>query len=89
MTHLNEIIQNFSQQARQQVPKGVLDPDLWIDQYNIILSNLVITECLNIINNTKEHKEVQDGWHPYDEGWNPALEEAEENIKQYFSLKQE
>jgi hypothetical protein len=51
------------------------------------LSNLVIKECLDIINNTKEHKTPQDGWNECDEGWNVALEEAEEQIKQHFSLK--
>lgn len=59
---LNKIVKDFSDQARQQVPSGVLEPDLWIEQYNLILARLILEECLSKIDELRDGME-EDGDH--------------------------
>jgi hypothetical protein len=42
-------IQQLAEQARAEVPKGILTPDLWIEQYNQILGRLIIAECVTVM----------------------------------------
>jgi hypothetical protein len=42
-------IQQLADQARAEVPKGNLTPDLWIEQYNLILGRLIIDECVKVM----------------------------------------
>lgn len=46
---MNERIQKLSDQARAEVPKGILAPDVWIEQYNKILGRLIINECVTVL----------------------------------------
>ena len=46
---MNERIQKLADQAREEVPKGILAPDAWIEQYNQILGRLIINECVKVI----------------------------------------
>ena len=46
---MNERIQQLADQARAEVPKGILAPDLWIEQYNLILGRLIIDECVKVM----------------------------------------
>ena len=48
---MNDLIQNFAEEAKNSVPKNVLAPDLWIKEYNRILGELIVRECANIANN--------------------------------------
>lgn len=44
---MNEaIILSLANQARDSVPKMVLEPEDWIKQYNLIFGRLVIEECI-------------------------------------------
>lgn len=46
---MSELIQQLADQARAEVPKGILAPDLWIEQYNEIFGRLIIYECIKVI----------------------------------------
>lgn len=45
---MNRRIQELADQAKSQVPKGILSPDLWIEQYNRIFAELIVRECVLI-----------------------------------------
>ena len=42
---MNNRIQELAKQAKDSVPKDVLSPDLWIEEYNRIFAELVVREC--------------------------------------------
>ena len=46
---MSELIQQLADQARAEVPKGILAPDVWIEHYNAILGRLIINECVKVI----------------------------------------
>lgn len=46
---MNTRIQELADQAKSQVPKGILAPDLWIEQYNQKFAKLIIEECCDLI----------------------------------------
>jgi hypothetical protein len=46
---MSDLIQQLADQARAEVPKGILAPDLWIEQYNLILGRLIIDECVKVM----------------------------------------
>ena len=37
----------LANEAKESVPKMILDPEEWIKQYNIIYGRLIIRECIN------------------------------------------
>ena len=43
---MNDLIQKLSDQAKESVPRGILAPDLWIQEYNRIFAELIISECV-------------------------------------------
>ena len=45
---MNRRIQELAEQAKSQVPQGILAPDLWIEQYNRIFAELIVRECVLI-----------------------------------------
>lgn len=46
---MNTRIQELAKQAKSEVPKGILAPDAWIEQYNLILGRLIINECVTVL----------------------------------------
>jgi len=42
---VNDLIQKLSNQAKESVPRGILAPDLWIQEYNRIFAELIVREC--------------------------------------------
>ena len=42
-------IQQLADIAKNSVPKGILTPDKWIEEYNKIFAELIIKECLTIV----------------------------------------
>lgn len=46
---MNTRIQELAEQAKNQVPKGILAPDLWIQEYNRIFAELIVWECCDLI----------------------------------------
>jgi hypothetical protein len=46
---MSELIQKLAEQAKAEVPKGILAPDLWIEKYNEILGRLIIQECVTVM----------------------------------------
>lgn len=45
---MNTRIKELADQAKNQVPKGILAPDLWIQEYNRIFAELIVRECADI-----------------------------------------
>lgn len=45
---MNTRIQELAEQAKNQVPKGILAPDLWIQEYNRIFAELIIKETIQV-----------------------------------------
>jgi hypothetical protein len=41
-------LEALSLKARAAVPKGVLDPDKWIKEYNKNFAELIVRECIAI-----------------------------------------
>ena len=46
---MSNLIKQLADQAKSQVPKGILAPDLWIEQYNEIFGRLILEECYKVI----------------------------------------
>jgi hypothetical protein len=46
---MSGLIQKIAEQAKAEVPKGILAPDLWIEKYNEILGRLIIQECVTVM----------------------------------------
>lgn len=42
------IFEELSKKAIELVPKGILNPTLWIEQYNKIYGELIVRECANV-----------------------------------------
>ena len=81
---MNERIRELAEQANNDVSGNAFS----MARYNEKFAELIVRECLTIINDSKEYKTPQDGWSEWDAGWNPALEQAEENIKQHFGVEE-
>jgi len=45
---MSKLIQQLAEQAKAQVPKGILSPELWIEQYNQQFAELIVRECVLI-----------------------------------------
>jgi hypothetical protein len=45
---MNTRIQELAEQAKSQVPQGILSPELWIEQYNQRFAELIVRECVSI-----------------------------------------
>ena len=45
---MNTRIQELADQAKSQVPQGILSPELWIEQYNQRFAELIVRECVCI-----------------------------------------
>jgi len=45
---MNTRIQELADQAKSQVPQGILSPELWIEQYNQRFAELIVRECVSI-----------------------------------------
>jgi hypothetical protein len=56
---MSELIQRLANQARAEAPKGILAPDLWIEQYNLILGRLIIQECVTVLH---EQERIPEGF---------------------------
>ncbi len=42
-------IQKLAEQAKKSVPQGILTPDKWIEEYNKIFAQLIITDVTDIL----------------------------------------
>lgn len=56
---MNTRIQELAEQAKSEVPKGILAPDTWIEQYNLILGRLIIAECVTVLH---EQERIPEGF---------------------------
>lgn len=45
---MNQRLQQLATEAKQAVPKGILDVDAWVEQYNKIFGELVVRECAEL-----------------------------------------
>ena len=43
-------IQQLADIAKNSVPKGILTPDKWIEEYNKKFAELIVRECLGTLN---------------------------------------
>ena len=46
---MSELIQQLVEQAKTQVPQGILSPELWIEQYNQKFAELIVKECCQLM----------------------------------------
>lgn len=46
---MKTLIQQLADQAKSQVPQGILSPDLWIEQYNQRFAELIVHECIELV----------------------------------------
>lgn len=79
-TKIKSLAQAISDQARQSVPRDVLTPDQWIEQYNEIFAGLVVKECVKICETMTllgPYKEIQDA----------TLQDAAQQILEHFGVK--
>ncbi len=79
-TKIKSLAQAISDQARQSVPRDVLTPDQWIEQYNEIFAGLVVKECAKICETMTllgPYKEIQDA----------TLQDAAQQILEHFGVK--
>ena len=47
---MSQRIQELADKAKESVPKNILAPDLWIQEYNRIFAELIIKECAGQFN---------------------------------------
>jgi hypothetical protein len=45
---MKTLIKQLADQAKSQVPQGILSPELWIEQYNQRFAELIVRECVLI-----------------------------------------
>ena len=55
---MKTLIQQIADQAKSQVPQGILSPDLWIEQYNQKFAELIVRECAEICLEANDHKNI-------------------------------
>jgi hypothetical protein len=46
---MSKLIQQLADQAKAQVPQGILSPELWIEQYNQRFAELIVKECCQMM----------------------------------------
>ena len=47
--HGMDLIKKLSDEAKQEVPKGILSVEQWIEEYNRIFATLIVKECANVV----------------------------------------
>ena len=82
---MHTLIQQLSDQAKNEVPRGILSPDLWIEEYNQKFAELIIRECI------KQGKEIQyqtvlNGSEDYIAGREMGIEVFINQINQHFGV---
>lgn len=55
---MSDLIRQLADQAKSQVPKGILAPDLWIEEYNRIFAKLIVRECAEICLEANDYKNI-------------------------------
>ena len=56
--NMNVLIKSFSDKARAEVPAGMLEPDAWIEQYNLIFAKLVAKECAGVCGSQADQRNI-------------------------------
>lgn len=56
---MSDLIQQLAARAKDAVPKGMLSPELWIEQYNKIFAELVVRECADLFKLTHTDEQYQ------------------------------
>lgn len=56
---MNQRLQQLATEAKQAVPKGILDVNSWIEQYNKIFGELVVRECASLFQLTFTDEQYQ------------------------------
>lgn len=56
---MTDRIQTLAHQAKESVPKGILSPDLWIQEYNRILGELIAEECASMCMSQADRKNIR------------------------------
>jgi len=51
--------QKLADQAKESVPRGILAPDLWIQEYNRILVELVAEECAQMCMSQADRRNIR------------------------------
>ena len=77
---MNKRIQELADRAKKNVPHG-LSPDKWIEVYNEKLAELVVQECVGVVEN------ISPGYQDYRDQIEDAFRrDCVEEIKQHFGV---
>lgn len=52
----NDVIKRISEQAKKEVPAGILGVDKWIEVYNEKFAELIIKDCFDYLDDETEQK---------------------------------
>ena len=86
---MNERLRELKEQAMEWVP-NMADPDVKIRLLNAEkFALLIVRECIGIVDEQKEclHEEQQ-YWHDRDYGYEMAVNDASNGIKQFFGVEE-
>jgi hypothetical protein len=79
---MSKQIQELADQAKKNVPPG-LNPDKWIEVYNKKLAELVVQECVRVVEN------ISPGYNDYRDQIEDAFRrDCVEEIKHHFEVKE-
>ena len=72
-------IQSISEEARKRVPQGI-PVDQWIEQYNQEFAELIVRECIQVVNAVKSGHMRSD--------WDMSLDFAVKTLEEHFGCEQ-
>ena len=87
------IFEKLSKEAVDKVPKGILHPTLWIEQYNKIYGELIVKECMKesmdeIVSDEDIALEKDPLIREYLKGNNQGIVDAVVRFRNHFGVKE-
>lgn len=80
---MNTRIKELADQAKDEVPKGILSPDLWIEQYNQKFAELIVRDCISIARLQRNNMQFLASNPPQ----SAAAYDIERNIMNHFGVE--
>lgn len=77
---MNPQIQQLAEQARASIPTGTLETEQWIEAYNEKLAELIVRECLSIVDDAERGGS--------NEVWDNAVEFIRRDLKEHFGVEE-
>ena len=87
---MNELIEHLAERATKEMDQEAFSEDMnipaeWYQKF----AELIVQECISIVDEQKEclHEE-QKYWHDRDYGYEMAVNDASNGIKQFFGVEE-